>query len=889
MNKTRFPYGKEGLAQALVIGGVLGLVGFSQNQPPPPRSLIQPESPGVPPVGLEFFRLEPSVPDTTFRLLVIPVQFPEDGVLGGGSLEQISDKLNGSDPLELAGYYAHETAGRLHIVSTLAPVVTAPHSRAYYTTEGGAFGSNGLDPGTYPHNGQGLVDDVTRALADRVDFRLYDNTGDGIVDGLLILHSGPESAETSAGALPADVLVAHAFTLPAPEPRGGSTVFPYALAATRDGIGVWAHEVGHLFGLPDLYVANSVCFGPGLGEWSLMATGANRSGGDNPTGLDAFSLQLLGMTPRFDDGNGVALSQGVFVQASDPGQESGPRYYLVDYRESGDGPAGSTPARIVYLINEDAVDNRSCSNPPDSYRPLVRVAGIVCPADPPCSQSYYQTCALCPNVGFTFSETTVHVQSGALPPIVLSRVQLGATQNNSGTEEQRVLLSVHNVDLDAGHSATIDVTTLNPDSVCLTGPSNWQVAVGPNQTDVDSSLTLVPCLGSGSLAQQDVSVIVRITDTNANWTHSDTLVVPSKKVGLKPSDQCSFQIRKIDPTRANSWKELPHNPGSCPSGFHAFYPVLSHEELLSPWFSVPHNGRLSVYALWDLSKLSPDVALDGGQVRLRRTVGADVLLEPPLGWGYTIERGVGNALGGQSALSGRGVGRLYAFDLSKFDGEIAQLVFVAAADAQDDVSLWIVEAPRVTPAPNVSFRLEEDPPGSGTLVAVTDSSPGPWTDFALYRGRPGLIPTETVATGHWTGASRTVLGTFEGPYSRFELMWADSSIAASSVGAIFNLPIKPAEHFLLAPSPNPVHNGEGQNWALRVPDNGPHGTYTLRLVSLDGGVLLEKSVRIDQPGTRLIPWDGLDGEGRTISSGIYFLEARRPDGARNGQRIVVLQ
>jgi hypothetical protein len=59
-------------------------------------------------------------------------------------------------------------------------------------------------------------------------------------------------------------------------------------------------------------------------------------------------------------------------------------------------------------------------------------------------------------------------------------------------------------------------------------------------------------------------------------------------------------------------------------------------------------------------------------------------------------------------------------------------------------------------------------------------------------------------------------------------------------------------------------------------------------VTLTGGLLFEQSVRIDQPGTRLIPWDGQDGEGRTITSGIYFLEARRPDGARNGQRIVVL-
>src|SRR5215468_2921980 len=113
MNKTCFLYGKEWLAQVLAMGGVLGvcagLLGFSQTQPS--RTLIQPASPGVPPVGLEFFRLQPAVSDTTFRLLVIPVQFPEDGVLGGGSTEQILDKLNGSDPHNLAGYYAHETAG----------------------------------------------------------------------------------------------------------------------------------------------------------------------------------------------------------------------------------------------------------------------------------------------------------------------------------------------------------------------------------------------------------------------------------------------------------------------------------------------------------------------------------------------------------------------------------------------------------------------------------------------------------------------------------------------------------------------------------------------------------------------------------------------------------
>ena len=890
MNKALFLHGKERLARVLAIGGVLGvgggLFGFAQNSPSPP--LVQPESPGVAVIGLRYFRLEPAVSDTTFRLLVIPVQFPEDGVLGGGSETEILDKLNGSDPTNLSGYYAHETAGRLHILATLAPHVTAPHSRAYYTTEGGAFGSNGLDPGTYPHNGQGLVDDVTRALTDRVDFRLYDNTKDGIVDGLLILHSGPKSAETSVGRLPADVLIAHAFTLPRPESRGGSMVFPYALAATRDGIGVWAHEIGHLFGLPDLYVANSVCFGPGMGEWSLMATGANRGGGENPTGLDAFSLQLLGMTPRFDQGSGVALSQGVFLRASDPGEENGPRYYLVDVRESGDGPAGSTPARVVYVVNEEAVDNRSCSNPPETYRPLVRVLGVVCPGDTACAQTFYQSCDLCPNVGFTFSGTTVHVQSGALPAVVLKGVSLDVPQLVSGKEQQRVVIAMRNVDTDASHKVLIEMFPLNPDSVCIAGASSWPGNLPPGATNaVETNLT--PCTGTG-LPRQDLSVIVRITDTIFNWSHEDTLVLPVNNVGLK-SQFCDYTGMSLDPQQENPWQgerpgHCPPPPSCCTSVMTATLLPLSHAELVSPWFTVPSEGQLLFGNDWNLTALSADVALDAAQVRLRRPLGDDVVLEPPLGWGYTAERGVGDALGGQSVLSGSGF-RASVFDLSSFRGQVVQLVFVVAGDAEASQSRWTVWLPTVTQAPQVSFSLEADPTHSGSLVAHSTSAFQPGVNLVLYRGLPAIVPTDTAFVGTWNGDARLALGHFEGAESRFELVWTDST-GAASVGAVFNLPVTPAEHFLLAPSPNPVHNGEGQNWVLRVPDNAPPGNYTLRLVSLDGGVLLETSVRIDQPGTRLIPWNGQDGEGRTITSGIYFLEARRPDGVRNGQRIVVL-
>ncbi|HET9232564.1 MAG TPA: immune inhibitor A domain-containing protein, partial [Candidatus Eisenbacteria bacterium] len=700
---------------------------------------------------------------------------------------------------------------------------------------------------------------------------------------------GPESAETSAGSLDPEVLIAHSFTLPEPAARGGSQIFPYALAATRDGIGVWAHEVGHLFGLPDLYVANSLCPETGLGEWSLMATGANRSGGDSPTGLDAFSLQLLGMTPQFDDGSGVLLSQGVFLRASNPGEETGPRYYLVDYREAGDGPAGNTPARVVYLINEEAVDNRSCSNPSDTYRPLVRVAGVICPGSDICTDSFYEACELCPNVGFTFQNTLVHAQSGALPPVVLSRVKLGIPQvGSSGFEEQRVFLSFHNVDTDAEHTVSVDVNPVDFDSVC-TARTVLEVTVSPGDTAVDSSLTLVPCDGSGALPREDVLLALRVFDNL--WSRADTVVLPANQVGWDIPNFCGFASRSLDPERTSPWSASvsfpPCPPDCCPNLMAAvLLAPLAHGELVSPWISIPPAGRLTLPHEWKLAAPSPDVALDAAQVRLRRSVGEDIALEPPLGWGYTAERGIGNALGGQSVLSGSG-SRVHVFDLSAWSGEIAQVVFVVAGNAEVNPSVWKLWPLTVQSGPEITFTIMLDPSDPGTLIAETSSTPRA-IQLTLFQGWPGVAPTDTVFSGPWNGQARMVLGRFEGPESRFELVWTDSTSAAST-GAILDLPVSAQAHFLLVPSPNPLHGGDAQTWAIRVADNGPMGTYRLRLVGLNGGVILEHSVRIDVPGTRLIPWDGRDREGRTISSGMYFLEARRPDGVTNGQRVVVLR
>ena len=62
-------------------------------------------------------------------------------------------------------------------------------------------------------------------------------------------------------------------------------------------IGVMAHELGHGFGLPDLYCTGNDCTAAGIGEWGLMGSGAwGCDGGDPafPCHMSAWSKAMLG-------------------------------------------------------------------------------------------------------------------------------------------------------------------------------------------------------------------------------------------------------------------------------------------------------------------------------------------------------------------------------------------------------------------------------------------------------------------------------------------------------------------------------------------------------------------------------------------------------------------
>ncbi|HLP00646.1 MAG TPA: M6 family metalloprotease domain-containing protein [Opitutaceae bacterium] len=188
-------------------------------------------------------------------------------------------------------YYREVSYGKLTVDSLITAWVKLPNNEAYYGDNDDARAS------------AMVTDAIAAADAAGFDFSQGDSDGDGWVDCLTIIHSGhgeeyggaPASyiwshqGETSALATADSVSMKRYHTEPALRGLAGNT------GIAR--IGVICHELGHFFGLPDLYDYSGTS--DGLGDWSLMAGGSwNGSLGNTPAHFDAWSKCFLGfVTP----------------------------------------------------------------------------------------------------------------------------------------------------------------------------------------------------------------------------------------------------------------------------------------------------------------------------------------------------------------------------------------------------------------------------------------------------------------------------------------------------------------------------------------------------------------------------------------------------------------
>lgn len=194
-------------------------------------------------------------------------------------------------------YYDEISYGQLDLVTLNMPSSigwqTAPQSYAYYVDNQNGFGA-------YPQNAQRMVEDLVDLVDGSVDFSNYDNDNNGFVDVLVVIHAGPGAEYTGDST---DIWSHKWSTRTLKNTNDGVYVYSYTAQPeywSSPGdmtIGVYAHELGHGFGLPDLYDTDYSSHG--IGKWGLMSTGSWNgpgSDGSSPAHPCAWSRIQMGFT-----------------------------------------------------------------------------------------------------------------------------------------------------------------------------------------------------------------------------------------------------------------------------------------------------------------------------------------------------------------------------------------------------------------------------------------------------------------------------------------------------------------------------------------------------------------------------------------------------------------
>ena len=138
-----------------------------------------------------------------------------------------------------------------------------------------------------------LIEEACSDLLSGLDLSKWDFDNNGVVDRLLVLHSG--RAQESGGG--SDTLWSHMSWLSEPLEIGDWSIEHYTIASLDSGIGTVIHEMLHQMGAYDLYDVHSEIPSSnwnGLGDWDIMSSGNWNGDGDIPALPGAASLNLIG-------------------------------------------------------------------------------------------------------------------------------------------------------------------------------------------------------------------------------------------------------------------------------------------------------------------------------------------------------------------------------------------------------------------------------------------------------------------------------------------------------------------------------------------------------------------------------------------------------------------
>jgi M6 family metalloprotease-like protein len=278
-------------------------------------------------------------------------------------------------------YFQASSYGQLDYHVDIFGPYTLSHEIAYYddNTQGGDPRAMAYEAAVMAHN-------------DGCDFSNYDYDNDGVVDGIHIIFAGYDQA---AGAPAGEAIWSHAWAIWGEYALtlDNKQVYRYSCSTELRGtsganityIGVIAHELSHVFGLPDLYDTDYNNDNNGqaihLDQWDIMASGSWNDGGRTPAYHSAWCRDYLGWVPAVEltEPGNITLpnpaDQGAVyrINTSTPNE-----YFLLENRQqqSWDSYIPSS-GMLIYHVDENHPEwNSNCINCNPSYRGLyVKQAG----------------------------------------------------------------------------------------------------------------------------------------------------------------------------------------------------------------------------------------------------------------------------------------------------------------------------------------------------------------------------------------------------------------------------------------------------------------------------------------------------------------------------------